>query len=169
MVSDTHRETGHGLRGETAGAIEAADRVLHAGDFTTAAVLEAFQAAGPPVLAVHGNRDDDDVCDRLPAERTVSVAERRVAMTHRHESGTTGLTMFGRARDAAVVVSGHTHRPHVITAESVTLVNPGSHTHPRDGPPTHAELEAVSRGLQVRVRTQHGTVIEEHVVETDGA
>ena len=40
--------------------MRSADLVLHAGDLSTAAVLEELRALGPPVAAVHGNIDSAD-------------------------------------------------------------------------------------------------------------
>jgi putative phosphoesterase len=44
VLSDTHGTDDHRLEGRTLAAVRTADLVLHAGDFTTAAVLDAFVA-----------------------------------------------------------------------------------------------------------------------------
>lgn len=156
VLSDTHRRTGTGLEGRAAVAVSRAERVIHAGDFTTAAVLEAHRDAASRLDAVHGNRDDADVCEALPSGRRFTVGEVTVALTHRREGGETGLAMWGRARDADLVISGHTHRPAVTETEDVVLLNPGSHAQPRGGPATHAELEGTPEGLTGTIRTRDG-------------
>lgn len=156
VLADTHRETGHGLAGQAATAATTADRVIHAGDFTTVPVLEAFQDATAALVAVHGNRDDPEVCDRVPATRTLEVGDTTVAVTHRSSSGDAGLAYLARERGADLVVAGHTHRPRVSHVGGVTVLNPGSHTTPRGGPPTHAELEGGADGLVGRIVTRDG-------------
>lgn len=160
VLADTHRETGHGLVDRAATAVETADHVIHAGDFTTEHVYDAFDAVSPDLYAVHGNRDTPSLSEALPATQTVSVAGVTVAVTHRHANGDTGLAMFGRAHDADLVISGHTHRPHLVDAGDVTLLNPGSHTDPRGTPPTHAEVTVTEAGLRIEVLTRDGSVRE---------
>jgi putative phosphoesterase len=160
VLSDTHGTDDPLLRGRTAEAVADADRVVHAGDLTTVAVLRALaDAAGGPVHAVHGNADAPAVRERLPATRTLSYGGCRLVVTHTREGGETGLAMLGRAEDAALVVSGHTHRPRVAPGEP-TLLNPGSHAAPRGGPATHAELRATDGGLDGTIRAVDGAVRE---------
>ncbi|QDX40244.1 metallophosphoesterase [Salarchaeum sp. JOR-1] len=165
VVADTHSETGHELAGRTREAVEAASVVLHAGDFTTEAALDAFHDAANRMHAVHGNADTRAVRDRLPAARTVELDGVRVAMTHTERGGETGLAMFGRQRGAPLVISGHTHRPTVTNAGGVVLLNPGTHAEPRGYPVTHAELEPTEAGLSGEIRRQDGTVVESFGVE----
>ncbi|MFB6281259.1 MAG: YfcE family phosphodiesterase [Haloferacaceae archaeon] len=165
VLADTHAAADPRLRGRTATAVADADRVVHAGDLTTAAVLDRLaDAAGGPVHAVHGNADDPAVRDRLPATRTLAHGGVRIVVTHTREGGRTALSMLGRARDAALVVSGHTHRPAVVDGPP-TLLNPGSHAAPRGGAPAaHAELRAAEDGLDGTVRAADGTVVERFAV-----
>lgn len=165
VLADTHRDSGHGLVGRAATAVDAADQLIHAGDFTTSTVYTAFEDVTPTVVGVHGNRDSAALQDRLPATRARTVGGLTVAVTHRHDAGETGLVMLGRAHDAALVVSGHTHRPHLIDTGAVTLLNPGSHTDPRGTTPTHAELTETDGGLRVEIVTRRGTVRETGCIE----
>jgi hypothetical protein len=59
-----------------------ADLILHAGDISTAGVLDELAALGPSVLAVHGNVDEPALRERLPAELQVELDGVRLAMTH---------------------------------------------------------------------------------------
>lgn len=160
VLADTHGTDDPLLRGRTAEAVDAADRVVHAGDLTTAAVLDALaDAAGGPVHAVHGNADTPAVRERLPATLACSYGDVRLVVTHTREGGATALSLLGRARDAALVVTGHTHAPAVVDGPP-TLLNPGSHAAPRGGPATHAELHAGEGRLEGAIRTTDGRVVE---------
>jgi hypothetical protein len=141
VCSDTHGTDDARLTGRTREAVAAADLVIHAGDFTTTAVLDEFRDRAARLAAVHGNADTAAVRERLPPAATTTYAGVRVAVTHTERGGATALSLFGRQRGAALVVSGHTHRPTVDTPEvGPALLNPGSHADPRGNRPGHAEL-----------------------------
>ena len=174
VCSDTHGTGDARLTGHTREAVDTADLVVHAGDFTTTAVLDAFRDRAARLVAVHGNADGAGVRDRLPSAATTTYAGVRIAVTHTERGGPTALSLFGRQRGAALVVSGHTHRPSVTTPEGgPTLLNPGSHADPRGNRPGHAELwaatsddapdavaGAVASGLVGVLRTPDGDVID---------
>lgn len=145
VCSDTHGRDGPRLSGRVETAVAEAERVVHAGDFTTEASLDGFRRAADRLHAVHGNADDPAVRERLPGALTATWRGLRIAVRHRPEGGTTGLSLFGRERDADLVVFGHTHRPTVRDGDPV-LLNPGSHADPRGNRPAHAEIEAVGDG-----------------------
>jgi putative phosphoesterase len=170
VCSDTHGTEDARLTGRTREAVAAADLVIHTGDFTTPAVLDDFRERAARLVAVHGNADGAAVRDRLPPAATTTYAGVRIAVTHTEPGGVTALSLFGRQRGAALVVSGHTHRPTVDVGErGPTLLNPGSHADPRGYRPGHAELwpagsddapdavaGAVASGLVGVVRTPEG-------------
>jgi uncharacterized protein len=166
IFSDTHSSDGHELEGEALEAARNAETVIHAGDFTSTAALEAFRNECGRLFAVHGNADSAAVRDRLPTARTVEAEGVRFAVTHRREGGATGLAMFGRSRDADVVVSGHSHRPTVVETDDVILLNPGSHAQPLGSRPGFAVLERDGDGLSGEVRQPDGTVLETISVAT---
>lgn len=156
VLSDSHAADGTALVGAAAAAVDDADLVLHAGDFTTEAVLDAFYDTTAEFRAVHGNADSPAVTERLPEATTVEYGGVRVAVTHRRRGGATGLAMFGRERGADLVVSGHTHRPRVDDEGAVTLLNPGSHADPRGARQSFAVLEPKDGGLAGRLVTVDG-------------
>ncbi|MDQ2050943.1 metallophosphoesterase [Natronolimnohabitans sp. A-GB9] len=167
IFSDTHSTSGHELEGEALQAAREADTVIHAGDFTSTVALEAFQEECNRLYAVHGNADSGAVRDRLPTGRVVEAGGIRLAVTHRRDGGEMGLAMFGRSRDADVVVFGHSHRPTVIETEDTLLVNPGSHADPRGNRPGFAVLEQRddeaddgANGLVGEIREPDGTPID---------
>jgi len=164
-LSDTHGRESPRLEGRTETAVEAADLVVHAGDFTTGAVLDAF-AARSDLRGVYGNNDPPAVRDRLPAERVVEWADLRLFVVHGHEHTDTALAMAGQQSNADLVVYGHSHDPGVRMGE-VPLCNPGSHADPRWNRPGHAELEwdevaGLARG---RLMEPSGKTFEQFVVE----
>jgi putative phosphoesterase len=167
VVSDTHASDSHRLEGRTREAVRTADRVVHAGDFTTAAVLEAFETVADDLAAVHGNNDDPAVRRRLPAERVVTYRGARVAVAHGHEHDGTTLPLFGREREADLVVVGHSHRPAFEEVGGVPVLDPGSHADPRWNRPGHAELEVDDGGIEGRILKPDGTLIEAFHVEKE--
>jgi len=113
--------------------VEAADRVVHVGDFDAPDVLERFRGWAPTLTAVHGNMDPASL--ELPAVATLDVEGTRFVVTH----GTGDPAGYrdrvvGVARDHAaadlttVAVGGHVHEVLDETHEGVRLLNPGSAT-----------------------------------------
>lgn len=165
VVSDTHREDRPGLEDTLQRSVREADRIVHAGDFTTDSVLEGFESVSRTFLAVHGNADTPGVQARLPTARTVAVGDVTIAVTHTQRGGATGLSYFGAERDADLVVFGHTHQPSVVDTGDRVLLNPGSHADPRGGDPTYAVLEPTEAGLEGEIRTLEGSVVRSVRVE----
>lgn len=160
IFSDTHSTSGHQLRGAALTVAHEADAVLHAGDFTSVAALEAFEDVCSQLYAVHGNADEQAVIDRLPTERVVEVGGITFVVRHLPEGGQTRLTLLGRDRGADVVVSGHTHRPTVVDAGDVLLCNPGSHAQPRGNRPGFAVVDVADGRLTGSIREPAGSTIE---------
>lgn len=165
VVSDTHADGEYTLDGAVARSVRRADTVVHAGDFTGEAALDAFQRESDRLFAVYGNRDDGAVTERLPSARVFDVDGVRFAVTHTQRGGEMGLVYFGRERGADVVVSGHTHRPLARRVEDVLLVNPGSHERPRGGHRTYAELSVEDGAVEGAIRTTDGTELSRIAVE----
>ncbi|WP_435196181.1 metallophosphoesterase [Natronomonas sp. EA1] len=167
VVSDTHGRDSHRLEGRTLEAVESADLVLHAGDFTTEAVLDAFEAICE-LRGVTGNNDTQGLRDRLPKTRVVEWNGCRIAMAHGHEHTDTSLALFGRQSNADLVVVGHSHDPGFGHLGTVPVLNPGSHADPRWHRPAHAELEVEDGSLVGKLVEPDGTVFEEFRVEKRG-
>jgi putative phosphoesterase len=148
IISDTHLPRGRRrLPDACVARIRAADLLLHAGDVSTAAVLDELAAIGPPLLAVHGNVDDATVRARLPERRVVEAAGARIGMVH--DAGP-AAGRLARMRDTFegcdAVVFGHSHIPlHEIGDDGFQIFNPGSPTDPRRQPrPTMGRSEVRS-------------------------
>jgi uncharacterized protein len=131
--------------------LEAADLILHAGDFVSAAVLDALSELAP-VEAVVGNMDEEEVRHRLPERRVVEVESVRIGMVH--DAG----PALGRAErlvaafpGCSAVVYGHTHVPEATRLRETWILNPGSPTERRAAPHHGMIGLTVSKGrLDVR-------------------
>ena len=132
VISDTHLPRGaRRLPDACVERLAAADAILHAGDFVTAAVLDEIATIGPPLHAVHGNVDEPDVAMRLPAARLVRAEGARIAMIHDAGAAAGRLKrMHRRFPDADAVVFGHSHIPlHEQDLDGAfQIFNPGSPT-----------------------------------------
>ncbi|WP_101295253.1 metallophosphoesterase [Halegenticoccus soli] len=160
VVSDTHGRDSHRLTGRTLEAVREADLVVHAGDFMTETVLDAFYREARTLRAVYGNNDDGAIRERLPEARTVEYGGVQFAVTHTRRGGPTALSLFGRERNADAVVFGHSHRPTFDATGEIPLLNPGSHAQPRGYRAAHVELEPVNGGLRGRFCTPGGEVFD---------
>ncbi|QPV64872.1 metallophosphoesterase [Halosimplex litoreum] len=174
VVSDTHGTDGHRLEGRTLAAVREAELVVHAGDFTTEAVLDAFEAeagaehGGGEFVAVYGNNDDPGVRGRLTAERTVEYEGLRIVVVHGHEHDDTSLSLLGRQERADAVVVGHSHEPGRRRIGPVTVLNPGSHADPRWYRPGHVEVRPTGEGPTGRLVAPDGEVFDEFDLAATG-
>jgi putative phosphoesterase len=109
--------------------IQAADHVIHAGDFNSKGALKDIQRLASELTAVGGNMDPSI---GLPAVATVTLGGVEFVVTHG-----TGPSHGYRQRVAntvhqhgtdAVGVSGHTHEVLDTTHDGARLLNPGSAT-----------------------------------------
>jgi hypothetical protein len=165
VVSDTHGTDTHRLSERTLDAVREADLAVHAGDFMREPVLDAFADEADRFLGVYGNNDDPAIRDRLPGARTFTYGGLTFAATHTRRGGPTALSLFGRERDADVVVFGHSHRPTFDGSGEIALLNPGSHAQPRGHRAAHAELEALPEGgVRGRLVTVDGRVFERFTI-----
>lgn len=142
LVSDTHMpERCPALPPALFEALRGVDMLLHAGDVGELWVLDRLSAIAP-VLAVHGNDDTPDAQRELPYQQALSVAGRRIVLTHAHypdraqelESRRDDRwapklerrAAIARRAGAAIAVFGHTHVPMTYQHGDVLLVNPGA-------------------------------------------
>lgn len=124
-------------------AVDAADVVIHAGDWVSEAALDALESRAARLVAVYGNNDGDALRARLPEVARAELGGVRVAVVH--ETGSSK----GREKrcslafpDVDVLVFGHSHIPwDSTTASGLRLLNPGSPTDRRRRP-THTYLTA---------------------------
>jgi hypothetical protein len=146
LISDTH-----GFVPEAAlEAFEGVGRILHAGDVGSEDVLSLLGTVAP-VTAVAGNMDRTGPTSRLPALVTADIAGVRFRVLH--------IERDASCKDAAregvhVLVTGHTHRPHVEVRGHVLCVNPGSASRGASGDGDSVALLDVGAGrVEARIIT----------------
>ena len=137
LLADTHvPKRARRLPEEVWRAVDAADLVVHAGDWVEPSLLDELEARASALVAVHGNNDGPELRSRLPEVARATVAGLRLAVVHE-----TGPARGREERCAAafpdvdVLVFGHSHIPwDTTTASGLRLLNPGSPTDRRRQP-----------------------------------
>ena len=137
LMADTHLpRRAKRLPDELWAAVEAADVVLHAGDWVEPALLDELERRSRRVVGCYGNNDGAELRDRLPEVARTVVDGVRIAVVH--ETGDKrGREERCAARfgDVDVLVFGHSHIPWDTTAANgLRLLNPGSPTDRRRQP-----------------------------------
>jgi putative phosphoesterase len=154
VIADTHLPRGARRIPEACvERLRSADLILHAGDLTDVSVLHDLEQLGPPVAAVHGNVDTEDVRRLLPEERIVSAGGVRIGMLHDAGPSKGRLErMRLRFPDAEALVFGHSHIPLHEQRDGFQIFNPGSPTDRRRQP---RHTMGVARVEDGRVSFQH--------------
>lgn len=157
LIADTHlRAGGHSLPEACVEQIRWADLVLHAGDVSTEEALEAIEAIGTPLRAVHGNVDTPQLQKRLPADLSLDLEGIAVAMVHDAGPAKGRLERLrSRYPDADLVVFGHSHMPLDEEREGFRIFNPGSPTQRRRAPSRTIGVAEIGGG---RVELRHVVV-----------
>ena len=155
LLADTHvPRRARDLPAQVWGEVDAADVVVHAGDWVDVALLDALESRAQRLVGVYGNNDGPPLRERLPEVAAVELDGLRLAVVH--ETG-------GRERrenrcaqqfpDADVLVFGHSHIPWDTTAETgLRLLNPGSPTDRRRQPVATYMTARVENGALVDVQ-----------------
>ena len=144
IVSDTHIPVrARAMPAPVLAAADAADLIVHAGDWVHASVLDGLLEHGD-VLGVWGNNDGADLRARLPEVARREIEGVRFAVVHETGAAAGREARMDRAYpDADVLVFGHSHIPwDTTTPRGMRLLNPGSPTD-RRGQPHHTFLTAV--------------------------
>ncbi|MFI9155360.1 metallophosphoesterase family protein [Streptomyces sp. NPDC053367] len=137
LISDTHLpRRARELPAEVLTEAEAADAVVHAGDWVDTATLDLLEERCRRLVGVYGNNDGPGLRARLPEVAYADLGGLRFGVVHE-----TGPAQGREARCAArfpdldVLVFGHSHIPWDSTAPTgLRLLNPGSPTDRRRQP-----------------------------------
>jgi putative phosphoesterase len=135
-------------------AVDAADLVVHAGDWVDVSLLDALEERSSRLLAVWGNNDGPALRTRLPEVATADLDGLRLAVVH-ETGGRTGreTRCDHRFPDTDVLVFGHSHIPwDTTTPGGLRLLNPGSPTDRRRQPTATYLTATVQRGRLRDVR-----------------
>jgi putative phosphoesterase len=153
VMADTHvPKRARDLPARLWDAVDAADLVVHAGDWVDVGLLDALERRleprGARLIAVYGNNDGRALRARLPEVARADLDGLRLAVVHETGAAT------GRERRCAarfpgtdVLVFGHSHIPWDSVAHNgMRLLNPGSPTDRRRQPVATFLTAVVSGG-----------------------
>jgi uncharacterized protein len=148
LISDTH-----GLvRPQAIEALQGVDLIIHAGDIGKPEVLDALKAISP-LVAIKGNNDIGAWAKPLPDTRLVQAADVKLFVIHNIKE----LNCDPAVEGYNVVISGHSHKPSIMTRDGVLFVNPGS------AGPRRFKLPIAVGKLFIRNRKINTELIELHV------
>jgi len=163
LLADTHvPKRARALPAELWRAVDAADIVVHAGDWVEPSLLDDLEQRAARVIGVWGNNDGPALRSRLPEVARATIDGVRFAVVHE-----TGDAKGREARceaaypDTDVLVFGHSHIPwDTVTPRGLRLLNPGSPTDRRRQPScTYVTCEVEDGALRdvrlERVESRH--------------
>ncbi|GAB3958140.1 metallophosphoesterase family protein [Micromonospora vulcania] len=129
-------------------AIEAADVVLHAGDWVDEALLDEMTARSRRLIGVYGNNDGPALRARLPEVARADLDGLRIAVVHETGPRTAReQRCAARFPDVDLLVFGHSHIPWDTEAPGgLRLLNPGSPTDRRAQPHATYQTAEIQAG-----------------------
>jgi uncharacterized protein len=148
VISDTHGL----LRPEAMAALAGSDFLIHAGDVGDPAILQKLSAIAPPTV-VRGNVDRGAWARTLPLADVLEVAGTSIYVLH----DLAALDLKPEVAGFAVVVYGHSHKPHKEMKNGVLYFNPGS------AGPRRFRLPVTIGKLRVASGAVQGEIVELHV------
>lgn len=138
LLADTHLpRRARDLPARVWDSVDAADLVVHAGDWVDDATLDAVRARSRRLVACYGNNDGPGLRSRLPEVARADVGGLRLAVVHEtgQATGRDARCDAAYAADTDVLVFGHSHIPwDTMTPSGLRLLNPGSPTDRRRQP-----------------------------------
>jgi putative phosphoesterase len=137
LLADTHvPRRARDLPVEVWSAVEAADVVIHAGDWVEVGLLDALEQRASRLVACYGNNDGPALRRRLPEVARAEVDGLSLAVVHETGPATGRERRCDQAfADVDLLVFGHSHIPwDTTTPGGLRLLNPGSPTDRRRQP-----------------------------------
>jgi putative phosphoesterase len=149
LISDTHLPgRARVLPEQVWREVEAADVVVHAGDWVDVTLLDELEARSKRLIGVYGNNDGPPLRARLPEIARADLDGVRLAVIH-ETGGKQGREQRCDAQfpDTDVLVFGHSHIPwDTTTPAGLRLLNPGSPTDRRRQPFCTYQTARISEG-----------------------
>ena len=137
ILADTHvPRRARALPPEVLAAVDAADVVIHAGDWVSRSLVDDL-ASRTRLLGCWGNNDGPDIRSVLPEVARETFGGVRVAVVHETGQSTGRERRMDAAygADTDLLVFGHSHIPwDTTTPNGLRLLNPGSPTDKRRQP-----------------------------------
>lgn len=130
IISDTHGA----LHDDVPVIFAGVKAILHGGDVMGESILRQLGAIAP-VHAIAGNCDIPG--EALPARRVVELPFGRAGMAHGHLHSSSKaarhreLLREFEADEVRLIVTGHSHQPHLEFSNDVYILNPGAAARPR--------------------------------------
>jgi uncharacterized protein len=168
LLSDTHLSAQDHLPAELTRHLHDASLILHAGDLVSLETLKSLQSFAVTV-AVHGNKDEQTLVERLPAATKLFAEGVSIGLIHGHrpkeieriyrepalDYDSPEITFFydyllAELPDSDVIVFGHFHQAVVYEYQGRLLINPGS-ADPNHPNRSIAVLETGVNGLEPRI------------------
>lgn len=117
LISDTH-----GLvRPQALAALKGSELIIHAGDIGKPEVLMSLHKIAP-VIAIRGNNDRDTWAKKISDVLNLQINQLKIHVIHNvNDLEADPITEGFRA-----IVSGHSHKPGLVTREGILFINPGS-------------------------------------------
>jgi putative phosphoesterase len=143
VISDTHGSLAAWQKA-MAGPLKDVDLIIHAGDvlyhgprnpfpgrYGPADLAEAINNSPIPILIARGNCDSevDQVVLTPPLQSPYLFVQEgglRILATHGHNTPLDEQVILAQYYKAQIVISGHTHIPHLERRDDILLLNPGS-------------------------------------------
>ena len=128
LISDTHITQKRGeIPKKVFEEFDGVDLIIPAGDITQKKVLDELGEIAP-VIAVLGNNDKLD----LNKTEIIEIENFKIGINHgtSYSDDFEKLYKLAIKLDADVLITGHTHKPHLKVIDDVLLINPGSSNRP---------------------------------------
>ena len=117
VISDTHGL----IRPQALAALADVELIIHAGDIGKPEVLGALKGIAP-VLVIRGNNDRETWARDIPDILNLQINGLNLQVIHNvHDIDGDAASLGIHA-----VISGHSHKPGIVTRNEVLFVNPGS-------------------------------------------
>lgn len=128
LISDTHITAKRGqLPQKVFEEFANVDLIIHAGDVTKKKVLDELETIAP-VVGVLGNNDKLD----LNKTEILDIENFKIGINHGKccSNDFDKLCKLAAKLDVDVLVTGHTHKPHLEIIDNILFINPGSSNRP---------------------------------------
>ncbi|GAA1558758.1 metallophosphoesterase [Kribbella lupini] len=149
LISDTHLPVrAKKLPEPVWDAVDAADVVIHAGDWVSVDLLDELTERAKRLIGCWGNNDGPELRRRLPEVARETLDGLRVAVVH-ETGGKQGRELRAERAypDVDLLVFGHSHIPWDTTSpRGMRLLNPGSPTDRRSQPYRTYQTATITSG-----------------------
>ncbi|MFH1459592.1 MAG: metallophosphoesterase family protein [Candidatus Omnitrophota bacterium] len=105
------------------------EMILHAGDLIDYKVIGMLQKITPRVVAVCGNMDSHEACEKLAKKEILTVGRYKIGLIHGYGAADTIIeTVSDELKNVDIIVFGHSHKPLNKKINGILYFNPGSAT-----------------------------------------